>query len=146
MQYIKEITPTEWNEAFKKSYGILTQEEFWDLRFANATKDCICYATIDGSCYYYYDTKIQNFVYFALERKIQNIKGLYEIMIDLVCKGIPYVHYNGKKGRYNIIEKAGFKYIFEDEAKGKDPIYEFKIVYAAHPENMELLKKKIERI
>jgi hypothetical protein len=143
MKYIKKITYKEWDDALKKAYGKLTQEEFWDLRFAVANDKCICYSTIDDSCFYLYDTVIDNFIYFALEKKVQNIKGLYEVMLELVYNGIPYVHYNGRKGRYNILEKAGFMFIVNDTTKNIDSENDFKVVYAAHPYNIWLLNKKL---
>lgn len=144
MKYVKKITPEEWNAAFKKSYGILSKEEFWEIRCANANKDCACYATIDDTCFYYYDTINNNFVYFALIKTIKNIKGLYEVILNLVLDGIPYIYFNGVKGRYNIIKK-GFLYVFDDERyvqnnEERDYFY----VYAAHPANIERLLKRIK--
>ena len=144
MIYIERITPEEFIESFKKSYGILSVDDFWDLRGLIIGEKDICWATKDRSCYYIYQTEEKNFAYFALENKVQNIRGLYETMLDLVYSGIPYVYFNGKKGRYDIIKK-GFLNVFDDDRFKKNDNWDYLVVYAAHPENVIRLINKINR-
>ena len=144
MKYIERITKDEFNEALKAAYEILPVEEFWDVRGIVVEDWDICWATKDKSCYYLYQTKEENFAYFALEKKVQNIKGLYETMLDLVYSGIPYVHFNGKKGRYDIIKK-GFYQVFDDDKYDKRDDWDYLVVYAAYPENVLKLINKINR-
>jgi hypothetical protein len=65
-------------------------------------------------------------------------------MLDLVYSGIPYVHFNGKKGRYDIIKK-GFYQVFDDDKYDKRDDWDFLVVYAAYPENVLKLINKINR-
>lgn len=144
MKYIERITKEEFYEALKKAYNTLSVEEFWEVRGLFLTDNDICWATKDKSCYYVYQTKEENFAYFALEKKVQNIKGLYETMLDLVYSGIPYVYFNGRKNRYDIIKK-GFLYVFEDKRFEQRDDWDYLVVYAAHPENVTRLITKINR-
>ena len=144
MIYIDKINKEEVEEALKTAYEILPVEEFWDVRGLVIGDKDFCWATKDKSCYYIYQTEQENFVYFALEKKIQNIKGLYETMLDLVYSGIPYVHFNGKKGRYDIIKK-GFLHVMDDDKYDKRDDWDFLVVYAAHPENIVRLINKINK-
>ena len=142
MKYIERVTKEEALDALKKAYDILTVDEFWDVRGLTIEDGDRCWATKDKSCYYIYQVQKENFVYFALEKKIQNIKGLYETMMDLVYYGIPYVHFNGRKNRYNIIKKS-FLFVFDDNNYEKDDEWDHLVVYAAHPLNIIRLADRI---
>lgn len=144
MKYLKRITTKEVDDALKKAYGKLTVEEFWDVRGLIAKDGDFCYATKDDSCFYVYQKDVDNFVYFALEHKVQNIKGLYEVLLDLVYNGIPYIHFNGRKGRYDIIKKS-FLHVFEDNRAEKRDDWDFLVIYAAFPENIIRFVERINR-
>ena len=144
MIYVERISSDEFNEALKQAYGKLSLEEFWEVRGAIANKEDLCYATKDKSCYYLYQTTVNNLVYFALDKKIQNIKGLYESLYDIVCNGHPYIYFNGLKGRYNIIKKA-FLFVFQDDRFEPEENRDYLVIYMAHPENIKRLINKINR-
>ena len=147
MKYIERVNREETYAALKKAYGILPVDEFWDVRGLLIEDNDFCWATKDKSCYYIYQANKQNYVYFALEKKVQNIRGLYETILDLVCCGLPYVHFNGRKGRYDIIRKSFISVLDEytDNNYSKDPEWDHLVVYAAHPENITRLLKRIGR-
>lgn len=144
MIYIDRISKEEAEEALKTAYEILPVDEFWEVRGLVIDNKDICWATKDKSCYYVYQTELENFVYFALEKKIQNIRGLYEVVLDLVYSGFPYIHFNGTKGRYDILKKA-FPHIYEDNRFEKQDDKDFLVMYAAHPENVVRLINKVNR-
>lgn len=144
MIYIERINADEFLNALKSAYGILSIEEFWDVRGLIVGDKDICWATKDRSCYYIYQIEEDNFAYFALEHKIQNIRGMYEAILDLVYSGIPYVYFNGKKGRYNIMKKS-FVNVFDDVRFNKRDDWDYLVVYAAHPENVIRLINKVNR-
>ena len=143
MKYIERTTKEVIYEGLRKAYDILTVDEFWDIRGLEIFDEDKCWVTKDKSCYYVYQVEEENFAYFALENKVQNIKGLYEVMLDLVYSGIPYVHFNGRKGRYDII-KNNFLCVFDDEKYKKTDGWDFLVVYAAHPENILRLIRRIK--
>jgi len=143
-QYIDRITPLELEEGLKKAYGILTVDEFWDVRGIIATDNDYCYATKDRSCFYIYQTKEDNFAYFAIENKVQNIRGMYESIYDLVYNGFPYIHFNGRKGRYDIIKKA-FHHVMWDKRFKETDNWDYLVCYIAFPENILRLINRINR-
>jgi hypothetical protein len=143
MKYIEQTTKEVIYEGLRKAYDILTVDEFWDIRGLDISDEDKCWVTKDKSCYYVYQIEEENFVYFALENKVQNIKGLYEVLLNLVYQGIPYIHFNGRKGRYDII-KNNFVCVFEDEKYSKNDGWDHLIGYAAHPENILRLVKRIK--
>lgn len=143
MEYIERITPKEFEEGMKKAYDVLSADEFWEVRGIYPEKDDLCYATKDRSCYYIFQTKILNFAYFATEKKLQNIRGLFESLISIVLEGHPYIYYNGLNDRYNTINKFFYNVFIND--KIEDDTHEYFFVYAAHPENISRALKLLNR-
>lgn len=142
MKYIKRITAQEMRDALQKAYYMLPRDEFWEIKDIKAKTFDYCYATLDNTCFYYLDKFTENFVYFALEKKVENIRGACEALYELVCEGVPCIRINGLPGRYNLLRKKAHLKI--EESDGTDD-RDYYVWYIAHPEDVEELKKRINR-
>lgn len=145
MKYIKQISADEINEALKKFHRCSTEEEFWEVKGFYAIDEDLCFSTTDDNCFYCFQTRIQEFVYFALNKnKIINMKGLFESLYTIVCSGYSYIRLVGRVGRYPRILKAATAW------KMVEPLYPVKgreeiMWYAGHPHNVELMKRRFQK-
>ena len=146
MKYIKKITSDELNEALKKAYDVLPKEEFWEVRGLEATDNDLCYSSIDNSVYFHFRNSDSNFGYFAIQKKVENIRAVYEFLYTLVEEGIGYIKFCSSKGRYNIILKH-FIAIFQDKEVTEKQLEkkDHYIWYIGHPENIKRFEKRINR-
>lgn len=145
MKYIEKITCDEFNEAFFNYFDVATKEDYWEVQGAYARPEDICYKTTDNNCYYCLEKRQNNnFVYFAYEKKrLINIKGLWESLIEMVKEGCPYIRFSGFHGRYEKILK-GFGYFWETKDTA-NPTYQAYICYVAHPDIIEKLKRRVNK-
>ena len=142
MKYIKKITPKELNEAFKEYLGVADKEDLWEVNGTYARPEDLCYASVDDNCYYLLQQKGgNNFIYFAFDKnRLINIKGLWETLYEMVKEGYPFIRFAGRHGRYRKIMK-GFGY-YSETHDTNDTTYEAFMVYVAHPENVEKIKRR----
>lgn len=139
MKYIKKITPQDFNKGLEDFYDVATKQEFWEVKGAYAFDHYLCWATLDNSCYFCFDPKTHNFIYFATEKKLSNIRALAETFYEIVCAGYPFIKITGRKGRYPRILKALGSYsVYETDVKGFEEI----VWYAGHPDNIEKIKRR----
>lgn len=139
MKYIKKITPQDFNKGLEDFYDVATKQEFWEVKGAYAFDHYLCWATLDDSCYFCYDPKTGNFIYFAIEKELSNIRALAETVYEIVCAGYPFIKITGRKGRYPRILKAFGSYsVYETDVKGFEEI----VWYAGHPDNIEKIKRR----
>ena len=142
MKYIKKITSADMNQALLDAYYILPRNEFWEIKDIRARNFDYCYSTLDGSCFYYLDKITENFVYFALDKKVENIRGACEFLYELVCQGVPCIRINGIPGRYDLLKNIAHMKLEKTDGTDDRDYYTW---YIAHPEDIEKLKKRINR-
>lgn len=140
MKYIKKITPQDFNKGLEDFYDVATKQDFWEVKGAYAFEHYLCWATLDNSCYFCFDYKTSNFIYFAIEKKLSNIKALFETFYEIVCAGYPFIGMVGRVGRYPRILKAFGHYSDPKQSlvEGKEEI----VWYAGHPDNIEKIKRR----
>lgn len=140
MIHIKKITPEEMNGALRRYFDVASAEDFWEVKGMYAREGDLCYSTLDDNCYYYMKESTNNIVYFALEPgKMENIKGLWEALYEMVCEGYPFLRFVGRKGRYGKIFKSFSHYKkIEPEIITNEEI----VCFVGHPENMEKIKRR----
>ena len=143
MKYIKNITPDELNSALRRYFGVATADDIWEVKAVYALDGELCYATTDDNCYYYLNSVDNNFVYWAFNKNESiNIKGLFEVLVELVKEGHPFIKVNGTVGRYRKILKAFDHYspvkVVEKENEGF-------VFYIGHPDNIEKFIRRINK-
>lgn len=144
MKYVKRITAQEMNEGLKKFFDVANVDDFWEVKGLYALNEDLCFVSLDGSCYYCFESISSYFVYFALEPgKMSNIRGLFEVFYEIICAGYPFIRINGRKGRYPKLLKAFNYYSFVEP---QVHVYENEEIvwYAGHPENVEKIKRRYE--
>ena len=143
MKYIKKITADEINEALGKFYEVASYEDFFQVKGFYAQENDLCYASKDGSCFYCFEIQTSVFVYFALEQgKLSNIRGMFEVVYDVICSGFPFIRLCGRKGRYTKLLKVMCSWKVVDQMFDiKD--HEDVVWYAGHPENVKKILKRI---
>jgi len=145
MKYIKRIRPIELNAAFKKYMKVADVDDLWEVNGTFASPGDLCFKTIDNNCYYMVQPRFNNnFVYFAFEKnRLINMKGLWESLIEIVKLGNPYIRFSGRHNRYRKIMKGFCAYWETHDAA--DPTYEAFMCYVAHPDNIEKIKRRINK-
>lgn len=140
MIHIKKITPEEMNGALRRYFDVASAQDFWEVKGMYAKEGDLCYSTLDDNCYYYMKESTNNIVYFAMEPgKMENIKGLWEALYEMVCEGYPFLRFVGRKGRYGKVFKS-FNYYkkIEPEIITNEEI----VGFVGHPENIEKIKRR----
>lgn len=142
MKYIKKITPVEINQALRRYFDVADGDDFWEVKGFYALDNDLCWASVDDNCFYCFEVATSMFVYFAMEQKrMSNIRGLFECFYEIVCSGYPFIRINGRKGRYPKILKSFGHYQFVEPSVHVRENEEL-IWYAAHPENVEKIKRR----
>lgn len=146
MKYIKKITADEINEALGKFYEVASYEDFFQVKGFYAQDEDLCYASKDGKCFYCFELHNSVFVYFALDQgKFSNIRGLFEVLYEIICFGCPFIRLRGRAGRYSKLLKAFSCWQKVDQLfniKGHEDI----VWYAGHPENVKKILNRIGEI
>lgn len=143
MKYIKKITADEINEALGKFYEVASYEDFFQVKGFYAQDEDLCYASKDDNCFYCFELRNSVFVYFALDPgKLSNIRGMFEVLYDVICSGFPFIRLCGRKGRYTKLLKVMCSWKVVDQMFDiKD--HEDVVWYAGHPENVKKILKRI---
>ena len=145
MKYIEKISASEFNEAFKNYFDVATKEDWWEVNGTFVINEDLCYKSIDNNCYYCLVKRHNNnFIYFAYDKnRLINIKGLWESLVEMVKEGCPYIRFAGRQNRYKKIMK-GFVAWWETH-DAADPTYESFMCYVAHPDNIDQLRRRINK-
>jgi hypothetical protein len=147
VKYIKQITPDEMNEAFRKYFELCCKEnrfiDLWDVKGFFAHPNDLCWSSLDGNAFYCIEVESTSFVIFAFDKgDITNVKGIYESLYEAVKVGYPFIRLWGRIGRYRKILRPLIHWqntSFFEPREG----YEELSCYFGHPHNVKVLESRL---